>query len=375
MNVTLLLLLALPILGAAFVYHQNRDKGFLPLISVLPGALLVALVFGLASAGATSDVEILNGQVTGKTRDHGTYEESYDCNCRTKTRTVGSGKNRRTETYQKCDTCYRTHYTVKWRCQTTLGDFGIDSEDSTSQSVYGRPDPQRYSVINKGDPVSQRHSYTNYVQAVPESLFATMDNRAKQSFAPLLVPYPDNVYDIYKIDRFMSPGFAFTDAAQWSQDISMLLRDVGPAKQVNLSVVIAKTADRQYAYALREHWEGANKNDVVLVIGSWDGQKIEFVDVISWTKNEIFKVQLIDRIRDIGIIERTQLLGAVHDQIAKNFKRRHMSEFKYLDEEIVPPDWVIWSLAVVLIIGYAVCALGLNGKLEAMYNRLTRRFK
>lgn len=376
MSILFFLLLIIPIIGAVFIYTQNRDQGFiLPLASFAGGTIFVAIVFGAVSVGVTSDVEILNGKVIGKTRVHGTYEESYDCNCRTQTRTVGSGENQRTESYTECDTCYRTHYTVKWDCQTTLGEFRIDSEDRLSRSVYETPDPHRYTIIKNGDPVAKRSGYTNYVQAVPESLFATIDGRVKQQFAHLLAPYPIDVYDFYKINRFVSPGFAFTDAAQWNEDISASLIDLGFAKQVNLIVVIAKTDDPQYTHALREHWEGANKNDVVLVIGSLDGQRIEFVDVISWTKNELFKVELIDRIRDMNIIERKQILTAVQHQITKNFERRRMREFEYLSEEIAPPAWALWTLSVFLIGVYGTLALGLNGKLQTVYKQFMRKWK
>lgn len=355
MNLTLIWLMALPIIGAAVVYYMNRETHpwFVGPVAALPGMALIGIVFAVSYGSAVIDTEIWNGKVVSKNREHGSYQRSYECMCTTSTDSKGN-------TTRSCQTCYEDHYTVNWTCNTTIGQFTIDSEDSTSRRVYDTPDPQRYTIIKAGDPAAKTSSYTNYVQAVPHSLFAAMSDVEKRKFAGKLPAYPDKVFDHYRINRFVSTGFAFTDAQQWNDDISLMLRDLGPQKQVNVIVVVAKTDDRAFVPALREHWEGANKNDVVLVIGSLDGRKIEFVDVISWTKSEIFKVQLVDRIRDIGLIERTQVMSALQDQIAKNFERRRMREFEYLKGEIDPPEWLIWTLVVVLVIGYAAGALGLN---------------
>lgn len=347
MNLTLIWLLIIPILGAFAVWYFNRDEGLDSLkisgISLVVGVALVLGAFYASYGSAVNDTEIWSGQVTEKNRVHGHYSQPYDCFCST-----DSKGNR------SCQTCYEDHYTVNWACDTTIGSFTIKSLDSTSRSVYNTDDPARYREIKKGDPVSKTNTYTNYVQAVPNSLFAVIDKNKANTFN--VPPYPDSIYDIYKIDRFLSPGFSFTDAKQWNDDISNRLRELGPSKQVNVIIVVTKQIDPTYVYALRDRWEGANKNDVVVIIGSENGSKINFVDVVSWTKSEIFKIELKDRIQSIGIIERTQVINAVFDQISKNFERRRMREFEYLKGEIDPPTWLIVSLVVALIIGYSIVA-------------------
>ena len=134
-------------------------------------------------------------------------------------------------------------------------------------------------------------------------------------------------------------------------------------------VVVAKTNDPNYMYAIRDAWEGANKNDIVLLIGSEDGQKIEWVDVISWTKNELFKIELRDSVSDLGIIDRSKIMPLVEAQIAKNFDRRHMAEFEYLSNEIDPPAWLMILLAIVLCAGYAGGALYLIRNTRPMFRR------
>ena len=363
MNLTLILMMVLPLLGGLGVWFFTRNSDapwFAGPVTAVVGAVVVGVMFAAAYGGAVADIEIWSGKILSKDRVHGTYEESYSCNCSTDSKGNTS-----------CQTCYRTHYTVDWVCGSSIGKLSIDSRDSTWRSVYSTPDPQRYTSINIGDPASKRSAYTNYVQAVPNSLFATSPKELAKRFTALLPPYPDTIFDIYRINRFLSPGFNFPDAAQWNTDISMMLRDLGPAKQVNVIVVIAKTTDPDYQFALRDHWEGVNKNDVVLVIGSEDGAKINFVSVLSWTKNELFKIQLADTVNDMGTIDRTKIIPAIGAQVAKNFERRHMSEFAYLKGEINPPTWLILITVLVLIAGYVVAAVRINKAFT--YNKYWRR--
>lgn len=377
MNTTLLLMMIIPIIGSGVLLYFMRErlasegaKAFFAIpVFFLPGAVVVLAVFMASHGIATADVEIWSGVVTAKDRKHDSYQRSYDCNCQSKT--VGTGKDARTVT--TCDTCYEDHYTVKWTCSTTVGSFKIAELDSTSRSVYNKPDPQRWTEIKVGDPASRTNTYTNYIQAVPESLFKPGSAALKAKFAKMTPAYPDKIYDLYKIDRFVQVGFNYTDAAQWNADISNMLRELGPKKQVNVIVVIAKTNDPNYMYALRDAWEGANKNDVVVVFGSEDGVKIEWADVISWTKKELFKIELRDNLLALGTIDRAKIMPMIEAQIVKNFERRRMREFEYLSNEIDPPSWALWVLTVCLIIGYGGGALVASGKLGGTpYRR--RRF-
>lgn len=353
MNTTLIWLLAVPVILALVVFYVARQRNDMQqslMLSggfALAGILITCMCFFISTGAKSHDTEIWNGQVTGKSREHGTYEESYQCNCRTITHRNSDGT---TSSRTECDTCYRTHYTVEWTAHSTVGNFQIRKLDETSRSVYSARDPMRYVNTKVGDPAASAHSYINYVQAVPNSLFTPAAADLKKQFAGLIPKYPDRIYDLYNVNRFVSPGWAPSDADLWNQDISNSLRELGPKKQVNLIVVVAKTNDVNYEYALRDAWEGANKNDVVLIIGSTEYPKIDFVRVLSWTKNEAFKIQLRDAVMDKGTIDRS-IVQMCAQQIDKNFERRHMKEFAYLEGEIDPPDWLIYALLVLLIGG------------------------
>jgi hypothetical protein len=325
-----------------FLRRQSQDAPFIGLGYTVAGIAVIAAAFFGAANHATTDYEIWNGQVVSKERVHDTYEQPYDCFC-----TTDSKGNR------SCSTCYETHYTVAWDCATTVGGYQIEKKDSTSRNVYNSPDNARWLSIKPGDPVARRMKYQNFVQAVPQTLFAAPPAELKKQFAALLPTYPEQVFDFYRLNRFVTPGFSSPDAPKWNEDISMMLRELGPRKQVNLIVVVSKTDDPMYEYALQSHWDGVNKNDVVLLIGSKTWPNIDFVRVLSWTKNELFKIELRDSVQALGTIQREPILGLVQAQINKNFERRRMREFKYLESEIDPPSWVLTAVLVLLGIGAA----------------------
>ena len=349
MNTTLMFLLVFAIgcIAAAWHFMVHKDLR----IAIGGGIMILILTVGGfygGVAGVAADTEILSGQITGKTRKHDTYEHTYDCNCKQVKECSGSGSKRTCSTREKCETCSETHYTVKWEAQSTIGNFKIDDKDSTSRLVYTYPDPPRWMDIQKGDPAAKTHTYMNYVQATETSLFKK-DAKAEQArFAKLIPPYPDQIYDLYKINRFLSPGYSVADAKEWNLDIGNMLRDLGYQKQVNAIVVIAKTDDAMYEHALATAWEGANKNDVVLVIGSKAWPKIDFVRVISWSTSTLFSIQLRDEVLALGEINRAQIMKALELNIRKSFVRKQMKEFEYLSAEIQPPTWGIIMIAAII---------------------------
>jgi hypothetical protein len=319
--------------------------------TTIVAVLLTSVVYFLGIAGKTHDVEIWNGEITGKERVHDTYEEAYSCNCRQTC--SGSGNNRSCS--QTCDTCYRTHYTVHWNAASTIGEFGIDSKDWTSRAVYLTPDPARYTVIKTGDPCSRDVSFVNYVKAVPDSLFHANPLLA-QKFAGMIPVYPNQLYDIYKINRVLPVNVSVPDIQAWNQDLSMTLRKLGPQRQANAVILFVNTPDRNYINALDAAWLGGKKNDIIIAVGVTQWPRIDWVEVSSWTKQEMFKVQLRDALQDLGEVDRAKFMELISKYTMDQFVRRPMSDFKYLADEIEPAMWVI---ILALILG-VLSSLGLS---------------
>ena len=122
-------------------------------------------------------------------------------------------------------------------------------------------------------------------------------------------------------------------------------------------MILVPLRERGYMLALREAWVGGKKNDVTVVVGSVDGHAIDFADVLSWTPSGLFKVDLKDRIQDIGSLDRRDdIAKAIFDTTKTEFIRLHMKDLKYLMRSFQPSRtamWVIFILATLAEIGLA----------------------
>lgn len=369
MNITLVLLLIFSIAMAVGVKLINKSVEW-KMIGII-GACFIGLsliVYFGGRAGKTMDIEVLNGEVVSKEQERVSCSHSYSCNCRSVTSCSGSGKDRSCSTSTQCDTCYEHSHDYDWNVRSNVGSVTIDRVDR--QGVFP---PPRWKAVMIGEPFAATHIHTNYVKAVPESLFHLTSNDTK--FASMIPAYPKNVYDYYRINRALTVGVNVPDLQEWSNDISNILRKLGPQKQANVITVFVKTDDPSYEYALKNAWLNAKKNDVVVVFGTTQYPKIDFVRVISWTDAEIFKVKLRDSLQDMGQIDRPAMIKIINDLIISDFKRKQMADFKFLENEIDPPDWLIYTDIAIILLVSAIFAFDLVDRFNQIrYGRGSNKF-
>jgi hypothetical protein len=345
-NTTLLWMLVVPLVMSAvsFVLLPKLDRdidqmqaGAFSVLGLAIASLIMAAAFYSSKGMRTHDIEIWNGKITEKKREHDHYLESYSCNCSQSC--SGSGKNRSCS--EVCQTCYRDHYTVTWRAGSTLGEYIIDHLDRTSRHVYQTPDPAFYSKIQVGEACARLHPYTNYIKAVPDSLFRPAAKDLKVKFAAMIPAYPGAIYNFWHVDRVLPVGgMMLQDLPEWNAKLADVLKTLGPAKQANAIIVLVKTEDPNYLYALQDAWVGAKKNDIVLVIGTMDGIKPAWAGVLALTDSELFKVKLRDDIMALEALTADSVIGTLERDTQQLFKRKPMNDFAYLDAEIDPPAWI-----------------------------------
>lgn len=311
------------------------------------GILASVIVYACGMASQTTDTEIISGEVVSKDSQHVSCSHSYDCNCRMvriPQTCTGTGTNRTCTgggSERKCDTCYEHSYDVNWSVRTNIGDFGIDRIDRQGVST-----PPRWARVVNGDPVAKTRYFTNYVKAAPESLFhAHADLVGK--FDSMIPAYPSSVYDYYRLDRAISVGVPVPDLADWNQDLSLLMRKLGPQRQANVIVIFVNTADQSYLHALEGKWVGGKKNDIIVLIGTTSYPKIDWVAISSWTDKALFKVHLRDDINALQTIDRLAVMKAIETNTMATFERKQMKDFEYLKYSIEPPFWVL-TLAIIL---------------------------
>lgn len=349
--ITFYLLVLIPIIFACVAKFMLRKTiSWLEMFSMIfVSSLLMGGVYFAGLYCETSDVEAINGLVTDKSivRVHCTH--SYSCNC---SQTCSSGKTRSCSTH--CDTCYDHSFDQNWYVHSTIGTFTINTIDR-----QGLREPQRWTTVKQHDPVSRAQTYVNYVKAVPESLF-NFNIALIHNYTNSIPLYPLDVYDYYRVNRFIADGVQVSDAPVWNDSISRMVGALGPTKEVNAIVVVTKQSDSLYARAIQASWLGGKKNDVVVIIGAPNYPNIAWVDVFSWSTNSLFDVKLRDDILSIGSVQRESVIAAMTNNITAAYHRKSMKEFEYLKDQIEPPTWVIITAIILSVLSLAVLGYYFN---------------
>lgn len=347
---TLLLLLAFPLAWpfiAKKIWHNDINWTEM----VLQIVICVSLVCGVWFAGiksATQDTEIWNGYITDKKRDHGHYERAYECFCTD----VCSGSGSSRSCYRSCQTCYEDRYTVTWYAKSTIGNIRFKHLDRGSKRVYNEPDPVAYKNCIVGEPASLERTYTNYVQAVSDSLFNT--EATVNQYANKVPAYP-KVFAFYKINRVLNVGSKIQHKTINTTNglLNEALKDLGRQKQVNIVVILTGIKDPSYKYAVERKWLGGEKNDVIVLVGL-DGNKIVWSDTITWAlnkNNELFQIKMRDGVEELKTFEPKQFTDFVAGTIKEYYDRPTMEQFEYLKGEIKPPKGIIIAAVLIAILG------------------------
>jgi hypothetical protein len=349
----LLVFLILPIVAGLFAKYYLKDTYTWPefFLSVAITGVVMSVVYAGGLYTSMSDTEIINGEITGKERVHDSYIRSYSCNPRQVC--SGSGSSRScTTVYQ---TCYENRYTVTWQAASTVGNIQFDHKDSTSRSVYNSDDPQAYVDCYVGEPASAPNTFTNYVKAVPTSLFNSQDY---VSLYQEQIPEYPRVHSFYKVNRVINVSSQVSQNLLLELDrlLDQELKRLGPTKQSNIIVIVTDILDPNYRHAVEDAWIGGKKNDVILFFGT-RGNEIVWADAMTWalnSGNEFFVADLKSKLQDLkqfGPLEITQLTASA---VMENYTRPNMEDYEYLKSDIRPSTTLLvvsWILNFVLVIG------------------------
>lgn len=293
------------------------------------GAILASTVFFAARCSRMSDTEIWNGTVTDKWHAKTGCCHSYKCNCVD------------VDDVEVCSTCYRHNHDLAWYARSSNGEMVY----SNTCNRPGTSTPRRWKQVRIGEPTAVEHEYTNYIKGNPDAVMKRAGLAKK--FGGLLPDYP-RVYDLYRVRRFLVMGVPIPrgEAARLNRKLSEINARLGAAKQVNLIVVVAKTADKGYLDALEEYWLGGKKNDAVLVIGAPNYPKIEWAGVVTWSTANNYQENLSGKVMGLGTFDGDKVLAILSDVTRKSFVRKEMADFAYLKATIRPTKGWLWFLYI-----------------------------
>lgn len=323
---------------------------------IVAGCLSVLIVWSIGAESATWDREVWNGAVT-RTR---MYEfscpmntlnpctNSYSCNCRQVY--AGTDSNGRARYRTECDTCYVYPWERNWEVYSNVWNGNMNIRRIDAQ---GAQTPPRWAAIRPGDPVSTTNGYQNWVRAASSSLF-NESPEADSVYEELLVDYPIEIVDYYRLDRVVTPNVELRNEREWNRELANSLSRLGPSRQMNMVFVITKDTQRDYAFAMRRHWRGFKKNDAIVFIGLDASGNITWSETMSWSRNELFNIEMRaffeERIgQSFAALNPRDTMAQV-EEISLLFERRPMHEFEYLRGDIPPPTWLL-ILATILSVG------------------------
>lgn len=314
-------------------------------------AVVLAFLVMTSSHYQTMDVKLVNGVVTKlnarKESCNQFWSDWQDGFCTNQdTRSVRDGQT--CTTVNKIRTCtpkYKTQYRsiypweIRYFVSTEISNHEIKRIDS-----QGANTPPRFASIKVGDPVTQSVSYTNYIKGASSTLF----NQKYEDVPPIAYP---GVYDYYKSRRVIYFGVASNSAfvTQWDDELAVVNSEI---RKTGANAIIAVTNQNQdWAERLAQAWDAHNINDMIVVIGL-DGENIKWVDVRSWSKNDLVNITVRDEIMNLKTIDKTRINDIIKTSVMEYYEEESMDSFEYLAEDIPTPTWLyIVAVIILLVIG------------------------
>ena len=315
--------------------------------AAITGVVLIALSFA-GYTSLTSDEKMVNGVVTKlnpqKESCNMFWSDWPDGFCTNQdTRRVRDGQtcttiNEKRTCTPKYKTQYRSVYPWERRyfIETSIGGYEISRVDPQGVNM-----PPRFAEVKMNDPVTGFVTYTNYIKGAASTLFNQKLEEVPQ------IQYP-NIFDYYKVNRVFYTDLPAPDfIGEWNEDLAQLNTDI---RDTGANVIINVTSkDQTWAEGLSQAWDAHNINDVVVTIGV-SADKISWVDVRSWTSNEVSDITIRDEILNLGVVDKDKINDIIQNAIMKFYKMQDMEDFEYLAEDIPPPTWLLVIAGIILLI-------------------------
>lgn len=284
-----------------------------------------------------------------------TYTESYSC---------GSSKHPKTCTRTKTRIDYHPPY---WQITTSNGEIVsmTRSEYKTASNQFGHKevDIRRFDQVSYGDgdkyvsipniiiPTSVSHTYENLVKAVKSNVVHTkvpQENIDLALKAGTLKDYPTRYKDKFgapKLNRFIDvTGVVKSDYINPLNNMSIA---IGQVKQGN-PIIYVVNESRSFTDVISQHWGKGKKNDITLVVGIDDSGLIVWSDMITYTNNTDFIVDMQNDFLTLDMNkDSTKILAIYKKHVMNGYIRKEMKEFAYLKDNITL-EWY-WQLFIFLM--------------------------
>ena len=305
-----------------------------------------------------SDIEYLGGWSV-RTDYYEEWTEEYDCMC------DEDGRN--------CSTCY-THHPAEWYAVVGLG---MDWEESVpinearyreiaqrfgtsrqyqdiirfNQSSIG--DGDRYYYLWNGDrangvTMTVGHRYENRVLAAGPSALGFESVTEEEAAAEGLYDYPA-IQSYYVQRAIIGPTGNTLNSLEAEEQLQVLNADYGSQHQVRVYVLLYEGSSRRVAFRQESYWFDGNKNEFIVAVGLNADGSVAWGQPISWTPNELFKIETQQFLEDSeGPLDLAALATHLRHEIPSMWERQEFSDFDYMAVRV--PMWAaVLSWLIILI--------------------------
>ena len=301
-----------------------------------------------------ADTEYLGSYVT-RIRHYDAWNEYIHRTC---TRTVGSGKHQRTETY---DCSYVDYHPERWTyfdARNKEEYFMTDNEFNVVRKILGTPsvfiDMHRDYYTKDGDAqewawdgsiensytLSSEHDYKNKVKA-SRSIFKFEDIDYQQARKLGLFEYPDIVlYD-------QNPVLGLKIPKNQEKAMRWLNGYYGERKQFRVFVLFFTNKPEEIVEKQRSYWQGGNKNELVVCVGIDKNKHVKWCNAFSWCDSPVVGVKSRDWFMSnpVNLEKYAEYIGPI---VKKEWHRKNFEDFDYLTIELT--DVQYWAIIIILLI-------------------------
>jgi len=346
----------IPFVVAAFllIFFRKQTTWWEYFALIIPSILVGILLEFVFKQVNADDTEYLGSYVT-KVRHYDSWNEYIHRTC---TKTVGSGKDEHTVTY---DCSYVENHPEYWTYYNARGKeeyfMNKDEFDIVRKKLKTSPvfvDMNRNYYTKDGDAqdwywdnsienaytLTSEHQYKNKVKA-SRSIFKFEDISKEEAKKLGLYEYPN----VIMYDQRPIMGLKFPQEQE--KTIRWLNGFYGEQKQFRVFLLFFKNKPEEIVEKQRSYWQGGNKNELVVCIGIDSKCKVKWCEAFSWCDSPVVAVKSRDWFinHPLNLCKFAEYIEPV---IKAEWHRKSFSDFDYLTIEL--SDGQYYAIIVLLLI-------------------------
>ena len=343
-------------MAAIAVSRDIRSGGdFRISLGVIFGSAFVGALIALIANNTANNVpETLHYQFKAMTYDE-PWDEWITEQC-SEEECSGSGETRTCHTrYYDCS--HRDYHGPEWEAITNVGTAVSISESQFNEATMLWGNKQFIDM------------HRDYYREDGDRYMTNMPDSANQVLSPRILGYSrEGKYEnkiivsrnVFRFREIQKDEIDRHGLYTWSSQSVFGINDqltsriidnanylYGAQKQLSMKLLVFKNKPMDAGFAQESYWNGGNKNEFTVCVGVNSDSLVSWVKVISWTKNELLKIQVRDSILDMKTFKPNKVAVYMVTTIPNKFIRREFKEFDYLPD--APTGAWVYIVGVLLV--------------------------